>query len=391
MEFRVLKSKRLGSKTNIKIIDRALNSCKHLIDPNAYTIEYDSFFGPIRGFAMKVSPDVKIANMNNISGDDDNCPVNRYNAPPIIDIDFGGDSIAVNIGNKYWHGVRSRIFKKTGECYISYDATRKHESILGILSILLVSGYDVNAQIKEVIYDGLNKLIQVEPGSIELAGMESTIDKCVRILESDNPKLIGRHVLLAGPPGCGKSEVVKAVVHKTPEWIHHSVSSGNIDWREFVSSVDKLMTYIDRKMMVIIDEIDEVGLSRALDHTTVFELLRVMDGVSDFGRVKFIATTNRPADLDPALKRIGRLGPVIFIDKPDDTMFCKIVKFYAERYNADVDVNQIAESRGEAVGCDIRAAFENCIIFGEEISTANVIKHIVQINESKEVEITNYI
>ena len=178
-----------------------------------------------------------------------------------------------------------------------------------------------------MIFEAINKKFETNIESIELAGVDKIIDSCLETLESDDQRLVSRHILLAGPPGCGKSEIVKALIKKTPNWVHYTLSNNINDWSQFMRSLNKLMTYIKRKVMIIVDEIDEIGLSRNQESQKVYDLLRVMDGVTDMGHIKFVATTNRPAVLDPALKRIGRFGPVRFIGVPDDKTFYDIVKF----------------------------------------------------------------
>jgi transitional endoplasmic reticulum ATPase len=70
------------------------------------------------------------------------------------------------------------------------------------------------------------------------------------------------------------------------------------------------------------DELDALAGSRqACDfqyqRALVSQLLVLMDGLEDRGRVLIIGTTNRPDDIDPALLRPGRIDRRVFMGPPN--------------------------------------------------------------------------
>ena len=385
---------KLGEKTDIKllsikVLDDALNSVSSLVDRVPYKAQVKSWFGWDDIYILKFK--TTIPDLCGVDADDDDCPVNAYNAPPFISVSFGGERVSTHIGDRSWFSTTTPVIRDSTGVYIVYVPHRKHESIINLLTILLVSGHkEVVELLKKVIFDGMNKIFSVNTDKIELAGVDDLIKKCMNVLESNDPRLVNRHILLAGIAGCGKSELMKELVKRTPDWVHYSLQGNTKDWSEFMRSLNKIMVFIGKRVMILADEIDEIGLTRDKDFSKVYELLRVMDGVSEMGNIKFVATTNRPADLDPALKRVGRFSPIIIQEAPDEARFKKIVEFYAKRYGGKVNADKIAKIRDNAVGADIRASFEDCIIQKEPITTENMIKNLVSVMESKKIETKNY-
>ncbi len=74
--------------------------------------------------------------------------------------------------------------------------------------------------------------------------------------------------------------------------------------------------------MIFIDEIDSIAQTRFSGEsgkwyaTIVNQLLALMDGISEYGNVTVLASTNRPDLLDAALLRPGRFDYKLEIRKP---------------------------------------------------------------------------
>jgi ATP-dependent 26S proteasome regulatory subunit len=177
--------------------------------------------------------------------------------------------------------------------------------------------------------------------------------------------------------------LAKQLVERTPGWLHHAITTGDPKWMEGIKFLNDMAMFIGKKVMILLDEIDEIGLNREVSRSAVYELMRLMDGMVNNKHVKLVATTNRPGDLDGALLRVGRFGPIMFVDEPTAEQKSQIVQYYATKFRADVDVVKIRDCCHHITGCDIRAAFENCIIQREKITTDNVIKHLKTLLETK--------
>lgn len=418
-------NERVDRDTGIKVLNDALAAVEEYVDPAPYRGVVHTFGGTKKILAFKFKcevPDLEFAD-----SDDDNSPVGDYNAPPFLTAGLNSDTVYCSINGRSWFPCSSEIVRVGNDdnddsgpktpinpnrwpgasrtsgarrgnelagTYITYDYGLKHESIINILTVLRFIGVNVDDQLRAVIFDGMNRRFGVNIESVELAGVDDVVDRCLETLNCDDKRLVSRHVLLAGPPGCGKSEIIKRIIQLTPEWVHCPFDNDTHDLQEFMKNLDKIMKFLNRRVMIIVDEIDEIGLTRDKGQNRVYDLLRVMDGVSDIGHIKFVATTNRPADLDPALLRIGRFGPVEFLDAPDDATYGKIVQFYADRYDArpkSLNIGKIVKARDGSVGSDVRAAFEDCIVHNEEITTENVLKNLMRILDVKKKERNNYL
>ncbi len=125
-------------------------------------------------------------------------------------------------------------------------------------------------------------------------------------------------ILFYGPPGTGKTLLARAVAHECGA--HFVAVSGpeilNKYWGQSEARLRSIFNEGRAKApaVILFDEIDSFASSRdmmseSFEATLVSQLLSLMDGLNDLGRVCVIATTNRPAALDPALRRPGSLRP----------------------------------------------------------------------------------
>jgi transitional endoplasmic reticulum ATPase len=134
-------------------------------------------------------------------------------------------------------------------------------------------------------------------------------------------------VLLYGPPGCGKTFLVKALVSearasflsiKGAELLSKWVGESERSVRELF---DRART--SEPALVFFDEIDALAPARGAVHDSgatdrvVAQLLTELDGIEDLNGVFVIGATNRPDLIDPALLRPGRLESLIYVPPPD--------------------------------------------------------------------------
>ncbi|MGC9146186.1 MAG: AAA family ATPase, partial [Nitrososphaeria archaeon] len=110
------------------------------------------------------------------------------------------------------------------------------------------------------------------------------------------------------------------------------------------------------------DEIDAVAPKREevtgeVEKRVVAQLLTLMDGMQERGRVIVIGATNRPDDVDPALRRPGRFDREIEIRPPDKRARIEILKVHTRNVplSKDVQLEKIAELTNGYTGADLAA------------------------------------
>jgi transitional endoplasmic reticulum ATPase len=114
--------------------------------------------------------------------------------------------------------------------------------------------------------------------------------------------------------------------------------------------------------IIFIDEIDAIAPKREevtgeVEKRVVAQLLTLMDGLQERGRVVVIGATNRPDAIDPALRRPGRFDREIEIPPPDKRARKVILEVHTRNVPLaeDVDLDKIAEMTHGYTGADLAA------------------------------------
>jgi SpoVK/Ycf46/Vps4 family AAA+-type ATPase len=171
-------------------------------------------------------------------------------------------------------------------------------------------------------------------------------------------------LLMYGPPGCGKTFLARAVAGELGASF---VSVGLSDiLGQFMGdserNVRELFQLARRQAptVLFIDEIDAIGQRRSLARQNgmrgvVVSLLEELDGLgSDNEGVFVLAATNQPWDVDPALRRPGRLDRTLLVLPPDAEARQAILRHHlAGRPVEGVDLAALAAATEGFSGADL--------------------------------------
>jgi SpoVK/Ycf46/Vps4 family AAA+-type ATPase len=172
-------------------------------------------------------------------------------------------------------------------------------------------------------------------------------------------------ILLFGPPGTGKTFLMKALSKKLEYDMLYVKTSEMLSslYGESEKNVSKIFEHAKKAAPCILffDEIDAIGKKRSSeDYVTsrVLDTLLVeMDGImSKPGKpVIFVAATNVPQLIDKAFMRPGRIDKIIYMPLPDrkgrEAIFK--VKLKGLPVSDDVDIGKLAEETDRFSGADI--------------------------------------
>ena len=174
-----------------------------------------------------------------------------------------------------------------------------------------------------------------------------------------------RGVLLYGPPGGGKTFLVRALAGTAALNVFAVKGAELMD--KWVGESERAVRELFRRAaeaapsLVFLDEIDALAPRRGqssdsgVSDRVVAALLTELDGVEPMREVVVLGATNRPELLDPALLRPGRLERLVFVPPPDAEGRAAILRATSKNtpLAADVDLDELASTldRYSAADC----------------------------------------
>ena len=221
---------------------------------------------------------------------------------------------------------------------------------------------EIAERIPRVTWEDIGDLEEAKARLREIVELPMRHPEIFRHLGIEPPK----GVLLYGPPGVGKTLLAKALANEVGAYFI-AINGPEIMSKFYGESEQRLREIFEEARknapaIIFIDEIDAIAPKREevvgeVEKRVVAQLLTLMDGLTERGRVVVIGATNRPDALDPALRRPGRFDREIEIPPPDRKARREILTVHTRNVPLDDDVNldKIAEMTHGYTGADIAA------------------------------------
>ncbi len=162
-----------------------------------------------------------------------------------------------------------------------------------------------------------------------------------------------RGVLLYGPPGCGKTFVVRALAASGRLSVHTVKGAELLD--KWVGASERAVRDLFTRAresapsLIFLDEVDALAPRRGgstdsgVADRVVAALLTELDGVEPLSDVVVLGATNRPDLIDPALLRPGRLERLVFVPPPDAAARADILRASSRNVPlAEIDLDALA-------------------------------------------------
>ncbi len=229
---------------------------------------------------------------------------------------------------------------------------------------------EVLIEIPKVKWEDVGGLEEVKEALKESVELPLKNPECFKRIGIKPP----RGILLYGPPGVGKTYIVKALANETgvnliaikgPEVLSMYVGESERHVREVFRRAKQVSPSI-----ILFDEIDSLAPRRGMEVGTrvteqvVSQLLTEMSGISEMEGVTVIATSNRPDLLDPALLRPGRFDKLIYVPAPDEKTRLEIFKVHTKSMPIkSVDLKKLAKETEGYSGADIEALCREAALF----------------------------
>jgi transitional endoplasmic reticulum ATPase len=188
-----------------------------------------------------------------------------------------------------------------------------------------------------------------------------------------------RGLLVAGPPGVGKTHLVRVIASELAGRYTTILADANSMRHHVADLYAESDTF--GPTLVVLDDIDLVLGHRdgSGDNTGLADFLATLDGVRQREDILTIATTNDPKSLDPAAQRSSRFDMVVTLPKPDESCRARILERHLGPLGLRLDIPGLAALLDGATGADVKEVIRRAVLeYGDRFTQ----EQLVEIAES---------
>jgi SpoVK/Ycf46/Vps4 family AAA+-type ATPase len=223
---------------------------------------------------------------------------------------------------------------------------------------------------------GLEKVKQTLLEAIEMPLLHEDLIKQFKIKPS-------KGLLLFGPPGCGKTMIVKAAANELKS-AFLVLSGADLNKKGYSNAVRVVKETFNRAReqspaIIFIDEIEAIAPEREIyGGNIVAQILTEMDGMRELKGVMLIGATNRPSMIDSAMMRPGRFDKILYIPPPDLPARAQIFSLNLGDSGKDVSIDELAKTAAGFSGADITSICQEAKmqIVRERIRSPNSVRKL---------------